>query len=224
MKITRLNISILSCISIAIATWLWSRTISATYYFGIMDPAPGIPAIRYLFVALIILATVYLLWKNWNRNFRWWTVGAILYAALFHIRYAVIAGQSYSSHSVVSINETVKLTAATSILSLALVWWVSFSYLGVFKMESRRAAEITFELIFAILLLLGLPISLNFALNGVYGSTTLSGFPGDILNFVCIIQAFFVSGTGIILSGATGLMAHNQSKQQPALSSSRMRK
>jgi hypothetical protein len=156
---------------------------------------------RFIVVVLLFAAIGFLIWKNWNRNFAWMAIGAAVYALLFHIRYAVMAGRTYSLSSVAGADDIINFTTMTALISLAIPWWILFTYLGVFKMIPRRAAEITFELIFAVLLLLALPIGWNFAWNGALIGWTLPDMPSMFIGFISILQALIVAGTGILLSG-----------------------
>jgi hypothetical protein len=162
---------------------------------------------RFIAIVLLLTAIGFLIWKNWNRNFLWMAIGAIVYALLFHFRYAVIAGRTYSLSSVASADDIINFTAMTAIISLAIPWWVLFTYLGVFKMTPRRAAEITFELTFAVLLLVSLPALWSFALNGPLVGWTLPDMGSMFLGFICILQALVVAAAGILLSGASAYIA-----------------
>ncbi len=162
---------------------------------------------RFIVLVLLFAAIGFLVWKNWSRNFLWMFIAAILYALLFHFRYGVIAGRTYSLSSVASADDIINFTATTALVSLAIPWWVLFTYLGVFKMEPRRAAETTFELVFAVLCLIALPIGWSFAVNGALVGWTLPDMPSMFLAFICILQALIVAGGGILLSGATALIA-----------------
>jgi hypothetical protein len=179
---------------------------------------------RFILVIILLAGIAYLIWKNWNRNFLWMAIGAIVYAALFHFRYAVIAERTYSLSSVASADDIINFSLGTAFVSLAIVWWVLFTFLGVFKMEPRRAAEIVFELTGAVMLLLALPIAWMFALNGPLIGWTLPDMPSMFLGFVCLLQALVIAAAGILLSGVTALMARFQYQPQPAPTSSRKRK
>jgi hypothetical protein len=162
---------------------------------------------RFIVVMLLLAAIGFLIWKNWNRNFAWMGIAAILYALLFHLRYALLAGRTYSLSSVASADDIINFTAMTAIISLAIPWWVLFTYLGVFKMTPRRAAEIAFELTFAVLLLVSLPALWSFALNGPLVGWTLPDMGSMFLGFICILQALVVAAAGILLSGASAYIA-----------------
>jgi hypothetical protein len=103
----------------------------------------------------------------------------------------------------------------TAIISLAIPWWILFTYLGVFKMTPRRAAEITFELTFAVLLLLALPIGWNFAWNGALISWTLPNMQSMFLGFISILQALVIAAGGIALSGISAFYTWLQQGNQP---------
>ncbi|MEW5939540.1 MAG: alkaline phosphatase family protein [Chloroflexota bacterium] len=179
---------------------------------------------RFIVVVLLFAAVGYFLWKNWKRNFLWMAVAAIVYALLFHFRYAVIAERTYSLSSVASADDIINFTLGTAFVSLAIVWWVLFTFLGAFKMEPRRAAEIVFELTGAVLLLLALPIAWMFAFNGPLIGWTLPDMPSMFLGFVCLLQALVVAAAGILLCGVTALIARYQYQPHPAPSSSRTRR
>ena len=170
---------------------------------------------RFIFVLVLFACIGVLLWLNWNRNFLWMAIGAVVYALLFHFRYAVIADLTYSLSSVSSADDLINTTAVTALISLAIPWWVLFTYLGVFKMEPRRAAEIAFELIFAVLILLALPIGWNYALNGPLVGWTLPDMGSMFLGFLSILQALIIAAAGIILSAATAWITWSQQRVNP---------
>ena len=189
-------------------------------------PAAGISAVlilRFVLVGLFFAAIGYLVWKNWSRNFLWMGIAAIAYVLLFHLRYALIAHRAYSLASVTSTGELVNFTASTALVSLAIPWWVLFTYLGVFKMDPRRAAEIAFEMTFAVLLLLVLPLGWTFALNGALVNWTFPNSTTLFFGFLSILQIGLVSVLGIVLSAATAWFAHSQRNALPARMSSRRR-
>jgi hypothetical protein len=168
-------------------------------------------------VAVIVLLAVigFFLWKNWSHNFLWMALGAVVYALLFVIRYSFIAGRTYSLSSVASADELINFVATTSLISLVIPWWVLFTYLGVFKLAPRRAAEITFELNFAVLILLALPIGWGFALNGALVGWTLPNMPSMFVGFLCLLQTLIVAGGGVLLSGASAFYTWLQQGNQP---------
>ena len=141
--------------------------------------------------------------------------------AVFHLRYAVIAGWTYSLSSVAGADYLIGFTATTAIISLAIPWWVIFTLLGIFKLEPRRAAEIAFQPVFAVLILLSLPIGWSFALNGPLIGWTLPDMPSMFLGFLSLLQALVIAASGIILSGATAFFAWLQTRLLPAPVSSR---
>jgi hypothetical protein len=171
---------------------------------------------RFVAVFFLLGFIGFLLWKNWNRNFLWMFIGAIVYALLFHLRYAVIGGWTYSMSSITGVDDLISFIATTAFISLAIPWWILFTYLGVFKMEPRRAAEITFELTFAVILLLALTVSWNFALNGALIKWTLPDMSSMYLGFICLLQILFIAALGIPLSGITALVVWFQKWLQPA--------
>jgi hypothetical protein len=179
---------------------------------------------RFILVILLFAGIGFLVWKKWNRNFLWMAVLAIVYALLFHLRYAVIAKLTYSLSSVASADALIAFTATTAIISLAIPWWVLFTYLGIFKLEPRRAAEMAFQPVFAVLILLALPIGWSFALNGPLVGWTLPDMPSMFLGFICLLQALIVSAGGILLSGATAFFAWVQGPPQVSHTSNKKRR
>jgi len=171
---------------------------------------------RFIVIFLLFGFISFLLWKNWNRNFLWMFIGAIVYALLFHFRYAVIGGWTYSMSSITGVEDLIGFIATTAFVSLAIPWWVLFTYLGVFKLGPRRAAEITFELTFAVMLLLALPVFWNFALNGALIKWTLPDMSSMYIGFLCLLQILVVAALGIPLSGVTALVVWFQKWLQPA--------
>ncbi|MEB2333922.1 MAG: alkaline phosphatase family protein [Anaerolineaceae bacterium] len=163
---------------------------------------------RLLISILLFAAIGYALWKYWNRAFLWMGAGALVYAALFHIRYALIAGRTYSLSSVASASDIVNFTAAAAAVALVILWLALFIGLGLFKQEPHRAAESVFELTFAILLLLSLPIAWSFISSGATIGWALPNMLGMFIAFICILQALVIAALGIVLSGISAVIAH----------------
>jgi len=230
----RLVLSIIISLLIAALTYVWSVAIMNAFPPLSLNPeaataSASTPEIasqitRFIIVILLFAVIGYLLWKNWKRNFLWWAIAAIVYALLFHFRYVVIAQRTYSLSSVASVDDIINFTASTVFVSLAIPWWVLFSYLGIFKLEARRAAETAFELSFAVLLLLALPIGWSFALNGPLVGWTLPDMPSTFLGFICILQALIVSALGVVMSGATALVTWYQRDPRSAPMSNKRRR
>lgn len=162
---------------------------------------------RFALAVLLFAVIAFLLWKNWHRNYFWVAVAAIAYALLFHLRYAVVAGRTYSLSSVSSAGDIINFTGMTAALALTVPWLAFFIFTGGFKTTPRRAAETTFELVFAVLILLALPIAWSFALNGALVGWALPDMPSMFMAFICTLQALIVAALGIVLCGVTALIA-----------------
>jgi hypothetical protein len=158
---------------------------------------------RFILAGLIFGFLVYVLYRNWNPRYPWMAGAALLYILLFHIRYSVMGGWMYSLSSVSSAEDLINFTGTTAIISLAIPWWIIFTYLGIFKTDPKRAAETTYQLVIAVILPLTLPVSWHYAWNGAIASWTLPDMPSMFLGFICLLQILVIAILGILLSGVS---------------------
>jgi len=161
------------------------------------------------FILAIIVALIpfgILIWKR-SKTIAWLLSGAILYVALFNFGYAFIAGRTYSLSSVNSASDIILFTATTAASSLVVAWIAIFLTQRWFKSAPRKAAEKVLAFTFITLYLLSLPILWSFALNGALVTWTLPDMASMFMGFLSTLQALIVAAVGLILTGATALIA-----------------
>jgi hypothetical protein len=137
----------------------------------------------------------------------WLLAGAMLAVALFHLRYAVLAGRTYSLSSVTSSDDLIAFVAVTGLLTFAVSWVVTAFPLRTFRSGPRRAASLTIALTLVTVYLLSLPILWSYALNGLFVTWALPEFGSLFLGMISGVQALAVAAGGLILCGVAALIA-----------------
>ena len=157
-------------------------------------------------VILGLLPAGILLWRK-VKNALWLIIGALLYTLIFHFRYAVISGNTYSLSWIPSKNAFFIYVAITAAIALVLAWLLILARMEAFKKKPRRAARTCMDLVFMVLYLLALPVLVSFALNGFGAGWTLPEFYTIFVALLSFLQAVFVSVIGLLLIGLTALIA-----------------
>jgi hypothetical protein len=148
-----------------------------------------------------------ILWRKRGRTVAWLLGGALLYAALFNLRYAVLSGRTYSLSSIASANELIFFCALTAAAALILSWLVAAIGLRFRRRGPREAAELTLAFVLTTICLLSLPILFSFALDGLLVGWTLPDFLSMFLGFLSGLQVLFVALIGAVLAGLAAAVA-----------------
>ena len=136
----------------------------------------------------------------------WGIAGALLYLALFNLRYALLDRYSYSFSSISSPTSFVIYIAVTALLALVIAWAVTLAGSGSFRQGGRRAAEATLFLAAIILYLLSLPVAWSLALNGFTATWTLPEFASLFLALLSGVQMLLAGILGLVLAGLAALL------------------
>jgi len=160
-------------------------------------------------LAAIVLAVLpaYFLVISGRKELLWLAAGALVYVLVFNLRYAVVDGRTYSLSSVISQTWLITYTAITTLIAMVIGWLFSMWRLHAFRTGSRKAAEFTLGFTFITIYLLALPILVSFAINGLVVTWTLPEFYSSYLALLSLIQWIFISVFGLLLSGASALIA-----------------
>ena len=158
---------------------------------------------RFILFGLILGVILYFILKKWNASLAWMFIGALIYLAIFNLRYAVLAGRTYSLSSVAGPDDIIVFTAVTAFVTFAIAWLIVFLTRSLFKESAGRAAEIAFTLTFATLILTSLPLLWSFALNGALIGWILPDMSSMFLGFLAILQLLIVAVAGLVLAGAS---------------------
>ena len=159
-----------------------------------------------LALVLAVVPAVLLLLRR-GRTVAWLLAGAVLSVALFHLRYAVLAGRTYSLSSVSSSGDLIAFVAVTGLLTFVVSWVVTTFPLRTFQGGAGRAASLTIALTLVTVYLLALPILWSYALNGLFVTWALPEFGSLFLGLISGVQALAVAAGGLILCGVAALVA-----------------
>ncbi len=157
-------------------------------------------------ILLVLLPVGFIAWRH-SRTTGWSLIGTLLYVVIFHLRYGLIDGKTYSLSSVTSAESLISYTVATSFVAMALSWMLFSFGLKVFQQAAFRALEQSLEFVFMVIYLISLPILISYALNGFVVSWTLPHFPTMFLAFLSVLQLLVVAASGLLFSGLAALVA-----------------
>ena len=162
---------------------------------------------RFLLALVLAVAPAVLLFLRRGRTVAWLLGGAVLAVALFHLRYAVLAGRTYSLSSVTSSDDLIAFVAVTGLLAFVVSWVVTAFPLRTFQGGPGRAANLTVALALVTVYLLSLPILWSYAINGLFVTWALPDFGSLFLALISGIQVLAVAAGGLLLCGVAALIA-----------------
>jgi hypothetical protein len=162
---------------------------------------------RILLALVLAVGPAVLLLLRRGRAVAWLLAGAVLAVALFHLRYAVLAGRTYSLSSVTSSDDLIAFVAITGLLAFVVSWAVTAFPLRTFQGGPGRAATLTVALALVTVYLLSLPILWSYALNGLFVTWALPEFGSLFLALVSGVQVLAVAAGGVMLCGVAALIA-----------------
>jgi hypothetical protein len=162
---------------------------------------------RAVLALILALAPAVFLFLRRGRTVAWLLAGAVLAVALFHLRYAVLAGRTYSLSSVTSSGDLISFVAVTGLLAFVVSWLATAIPLRTFRGGSGRAAGLTIALALVTVYLLALPVLWSYAINGLFVTWALPDFGSLFLALISGIQVLAVAAGGLILCGLAALIA-----------------
>jgi hypothetical protein len=162
---------------------------------------------RILLALVLAVAPAVFLFLRRGRTVAWLLAGAVLAVALFHLRYAVLAGRTYSLSSVTSSGDLISFVAITGLVTFVVSWVVAAFPLRTFRGGPGRAASLTIALALVTVYLLSLPILWSYALNGLFVTWALPDFGSLFVALLSGIQVLAVAAGGLILCGVAAFIA-----------------
>ena len=162
---------------------------------------------RAVLAAILALVPANVLLRRRGRTVAWLLGGAVLSAALFHLRYAVLAGRTYSLSSVTSSGDLITFVAVTALLAFFLGWLVFGFGMRIWRGAPGVAARLTLALALTTVYLVALPILWSYAVNGLFVTWALPDFGSLFLALISGIQVLAVAAGGILLCGVAALIA-----------------
>ena len=163
---------------------------------------------RSVLAALLALLPVGVLARKRGREVRWGLAGALLYFALFHLRYGLIDGNTYSLSSVTSAEELINYVLVTSLAAVVVSWLLISFGLQVFRQTPSRAYELSLGFAWLVIYLISLPVLVSYTLNGLVVRWTLPHFPTMFPAFLSVLQALVIAAAGLLLAGMAALFSH----------------
>ncbi len=171
--------------------------------------------LRAIPAAVILAGVIYLLSRKWKTGAFAWVVGALVYAALFNFRYAILSKKTYSLSSVTGEMDLIMHTAITAALAFLIAYLVNILISKVLKQKPVEAVLNTFGLGLTTVFLLALPVTLSFVLNGVLVTWTLPDYLTSFLSLLSLIQILVICAITLILAGISALLTlGNRQKKQ----------
>jgi hypothetical protein len=161
---------------------------------------------RNVLAAFIAILPAYLLFVRKDKKVLWMLAGALLYVALFNLRYAVLDGRTYSLASVEGATWLIVYSSTTAAVAVLIGWLVPMFGVRVFKTDIRKAIDSTLGYIWLTVYLLALPILLSFAINGFVVTWMLPEWYTTFIALLCLVQALVVGLVGVIMVGIMAVL------------------
>ena len=174
---------------------------------------------RALLAIVVVGLILFWLVRQWKKGALAWIIGGIAFQALFNFRYALWDQKTYSVSSITSQSALISYVAITAALALLISWLAIMLDQRYFKMPPAESAERTFGLIFTTAFIAGIPVLINFVLNGVLVTWTLPNYLFSFLFILGGIQIMVIAVLGLVLVGVGALIARqiaNKSQTQEA--------
>jgi hypothetical protein len=162
---------------------------------------------RALLAIVLVLILVAILYFKRDRDLIWMIICAVLFLALFNLRYLVLGKWVYSLSSVPSADELILFTSTSSLIAILVSWLVISLRLGSFRRSPLQASLVTTNLLFVTIFLLLLPVLWSFTLNGVTITWTLPDFSSMFIAFISLMQILVVAATGVLLIAVSALIS-----------------
>ena len=162
---------------------------------------------------ILIILPASFLYRKRGRTVGLLLGAAVIYIALFNLRYAVIDGFTYSLSSVIGANELILYTAVTAAAALVIAWIMGMIALKAFSKGAGHAAEMSLAVVWTVVFVLALPVLYNFSVNGIMVDQTLPDFGPSFIGFQSLVQQLFVGLLGLPLTGLAAVVGAWQSKK-----------
>jgi hypothetical protein len=162
---------------------------------------------RLILATFLVLVPLAWLLRHPARQRIWLLISALLFLALFHLGYAIIAGRTYSFSSVLSASDLILVSSLVTVIALLGAWLLLAIAERTLSLSPSHSALLSLDLNLTILYLLSIFVWWNFALNGALIGWTLPNFPSLFLGFLALGQMIFVAAAGLVLAGLGAVVA-----------------
>ena len=160
---------------------------------------------RNVLAAFLAILPGYLIFMRKDKKAFWFLAGAIMYFALFNLRWYFIDHLTYSIASIEGAKWFIIYCATTVIVAFFLSGLIPMLSLKGFKNGVRNAINIILGYVWFTIYILALPILLSFAINGLRITWVLPDWYTLFLWMLSLIQIILVAMLGLILVGAIAL-------------------
>lgn len=147
----------------------------------------------------------------------WGLIGALLYLALFHLRYGWIDGKTYSLSSVTSAEGLISYVVITSLAALVLSWMVFSFGSQILRQKPTGVFELSLQFVFPVIYFVSLPILLSYTLNGFTVQWTLPHFPTMFMAFLSVLQVLVISVMGLAIAVLAAIFAWMVGRAKPLI-------
>ncbi len=162
---------------------------------------------RALLAIVIFVLPLWLILRHRRKTVLWFVGGALLYALLFNLRYAVLDAKTYSLSSVTGATDLIIYSAITAAVALIISWLVTSLGLGIFRQPPLPAARSVMGLAATTIYLMLIPVLIHFALNGAVVTWILPEMWTAFIALVSLIQIIILSVLGLLLMGVTAAVS-----------------
>lgn len=162
---------------------------------------------RFILAIIIALVPAFFLFKHRGKKVMWFLVGTAVYLAIFHIRYALLDGRTYSLSSVESSNDIILSTALTTAIAFGIAWLVVMVALRMYSEKPLDAANTHVAFAWTLLYVTALPALWSYAYNGAVVTWTLPDMASMFMGFLSILQMLVLAALGLVFTGITPLAA-----------------
>jgi hypothetical protein len=161
---------------------------------------------RILIALLLFFAPLaYLLWER-KRTLVPLLNGALVYIAVFNLRFILIDERAYSLSSMGGVNEAITYFGITAAIAMLAACAVVLYEKKLFSQESGVVFKSLMDFSLLTIFLLFIPVLFSFALNGWKAVWALPEFNSVTFAFINTLQILFVAVLGIVMAGALSLV------------------
>ena len=167
---------------------------------------------RILLTLILLFAPLaYLFWKH-KLTLIPLLNGALVYIAVFNLRYILIDARTYSLSSMGGISEAITYFCITTAIAMLVACAVVIHERKLFSQGPGVAFQSILDFSLLTIYLLFIPVLFSFALNGWKAIWALPEFNSVMFAFINTLQILFVTILGIILGGVLNLVIFIRNK------------
>jgi hypothetical protein len=171
---------------------------------------------RAVVVLVIFALPLWLILRHKRKTVLWFVGGALLYALLFNLRYAVLDGKTYSLSSVTGAEDLIVYCAITAAIAMVISWLATSFGQGVFRQAPLPAARSVMGMAGMTIYVMLIPVLIHFVLNGAVATWVLPEMWTAFIGLLSLIQIIILSALGLVLMGVTAGIAMLTGKEKSA--------